>query len=154
MSEQTVDLARVGSALWRSRLRILAAAFVAAVLGFALTLLKPDEYTANSVLFVQDIRIGSMRVVQGEKETTPETFIGFLTNDYTLLRVIEELDLDVELRHVYAEPKYRDELIEARGRGTVPVLWIQSPDGEVRWMPESLDIIEYLRRMYGEKQVA
>jgi glutaredoxin len=65
-----------------------------------------------------------------------------------VMRVIDRLGLEVEMRNVIEESEYRDELIEARGRATVPVLWIQSPDGEVRWMPESLDIIRYLEQMY------
>jgi glutaredoxin len=59
------------------------------------------------------------------------------------------LGLDIELRNVGEHRELREELIEARGRATVPVLWIQSPDGEVRWMPESRDIIHYLDHMYG-----
>jgi glutaredoxin len=65
-----------------------------------------------------------------------------------VMRVIDRLGLDVEMRNIITDPGRRDELIEARGRATVPVLWIQSPDGEVRWMPESLDIIRYLEQMY------
>lgn len=66
-----------------------------------------------------------------------------------VMKVIARLGLDVEMRNVMEDPKRRDELIEARGRATVPVLWIKSPEGEVRWMPESLDIIRYLEHMYG-----
>lgn len=61
-----------------------------------------------------------------------------------VLRVIEELGVDVELRNVWADDTYRAELIEARGRATVPVLRCTSLDRD-RWMPESADIIRYLR---------
>ena len=47
----------------------------------------------------------------------------------------------------------RDELIEVRGRATVPVLWIQSPERTVRWMPESCDIMQYLEKTYGQESV-
>ena len=43
----------------------------------------------------------------------------------------------------------RDNGTRATGRATVPVLWIQSPDGCVRWLPESLDIIQYLEKNYS-----
>ncbi len=69
-------------------------------------------------------------------------------------RVIDQLDLDVELRNTIMDPKARNALMEARGNTTVPVLWIRSPDGDVRWMPESLDIVEYLERTYGQRQTA
>lgn len=71
-----------------------------------------------------------------------------------VLRAARKLDVDIELRNTVTEPRYRDELFEARGRGTVPVLRIESPDGTVRWMPESLDIIEYLERTYGGRAAA
>jgi glutaredoxin len=57
---------------------------------------------------------------------------------------IEGLGLDVELRDIFEDSNYRDQLIAARGRATVPVLRITSPDGEDRWMPESQDIVRYL----------
>ena len=60
---------------------------------------------------------------------------------------IDRLGLDVELREVFEEPSYREELVEARGRATVPVLRITSPDGEDRWMPESRDIVRYLETL-------
>lgn len=64
-------------------------------------------------------------------------------------RVIDELGLDVELRNIYGDQKHLDELREARGRTTVPVLRIMSADGEDRWMPESADIARYLQASYG-----
>ena len=64
-------------------------------------------------------------------------------------RVIDELKVDVALRDVLREPKWRDELLSVRGRATVPVLRCESPDGTARWLPESRDIIAYLRRRYG-----
>lgn len=62
---------------------------------------------------------------------------------------IDRLGVDVELRDIFESPEYRDELIKARGRATVPVLRITSPDGEERWMPESRDIVRYLETTFG-----
>ena len=62
---------------------------------------------------------------------------------------IERLGLDVELRDIFENARFRDELIEARGRATVPVLRISSPNGEERWMPESRDIVAYLEKTFG-----
>jgi len=69
---------------------------------------------------------------------------------WRVTRAIDRLGLEVEMRDVFAQPARRDELLEARGRASVPVLWIQAPDGTVRWMPESEDIIHYLEHTYGE----
>lgn len=57
---------------------------------------------------------------------------------------IDRLGLDVELREIFEDDRHRKELVEARGRATVPVLRITSPDGKERWMPESQDIVRYL----------
>ena len=63
---------------------------------------------------------------------------------------IERLGIDVELRDILQNPEFRDELITARGRATVPVLRINSPDGEEHWMPESRDIMAYLEKSFGD----
>ena len=64
-----------------------------------------------------------------------------------VLRVIEQLGIEVELRNVSADDKYHAELVEARGRATVPVLRCTTQDRD-RWMPESADIIRYLRERF------
>ena len=61
---------------------------------------------------------------------------------------IDQLGIDVELRDVFQDSQHRDDLVKVRGRATVPVLRITSPDGEERWMPESRDIISYLQETY------
>lgn len=65
-------------------------------------------------------------------------FCAFVTS------AIGRLGLDVELREIFEDPRYREQLVDARGRATVPVLRITSPEGEERWMPESRDIVRYL----------
>lgn len=65
---------------------------------------------------------------------------------------ISRLGLEVELREIYSDTRYRDELLAARGRGTVPVLRIISPDGSDRWMPESQDIVRYLESITNSDQ--
>ncbi len=68
-------------------------------------------------------------------------------------RAIDELGIEVELRDIHADRKFRGELRDARGRTTVPVLQITSADGEERWMPESADIVRYLQATYGQAVV-
>lgn len=53
------------------------------------------------------------------------------------------LSLELELRDIHAQPKYRDELVAATGRQMVPCLRIEN-GGRARWMHESADIIRYL----------
>ena len=66
-----------------------------------------------------------------------------------VLRAIEELDLEIPLLNTMQDSTHRNAVVEATGRGTVPVLRIEGADGEVRWMPESADIIRYLIDQYA-----
>lgn len=53
------------------------------------------------------------------------------------------LSLELELRDIQVQPKYREELVAATGRQMVPCLRIED-GGKTRWMHESADIIRYL----------
>lgn len=66
-----------------------------------------------------------------------------------VMRVIEDLGIDVEMRSTLEGPAHYSALVQARNRATVPVLWIKSRDGSVHWMPESRDIINYLQERFG-----
>jgi glutathione S-transferase len=65
---------------------------------------------------------------------------------YRVRRFLAETGLTVEMRDTLRDPQARRELIEGGGRPTVPCLRIER-DGEVEWLYESLDIIDYLRRV-------
>lgn len=66
-----------------------------------------------------------------------------------VLRSVDALGLDIELRNTMQSADYQRELVEAMGRSTVPVLRIESADGEVEWLPESADIVVYLEGLAG-----
>jgi len=68
---------------------------------------------------------------------------------FRVLRVLKKLGVEVEKRDIHADAQHQTDLIAARGRKTVPVLRIISSDGEERWLPESRDIISYLKSTYG-----
>lgn len=59
---------------------------------------------------------------------------------------IKRLKLSVPLRSLFSDPEYSASLMAELGRTTVPVLRIENAEGHVTWMPESADIIEYLRK--------
>lgn len=65
-----------------------------------------------------------------------------------VLRTAKRLGVELELRDIYDGRKHRDDLMAARGRGTVPVLRIEG-DGKDEWMPESMDIIDYLEERFA-----
>jgi len=68
---------------------------------------------------------------------------------FRVRRVIAAEELDIPLRDI-AEPEHLRALVEATGRRTVPVLRIVHADEREHWMPESRDIITYLRGLAQE----
>ncbi len=63
-------------------------------------------------------------------------------------RTLAELGVEVELRNIQESPKHLEDLVAARGRRTVPVLRIHREGGD-EWMPESADIIAYLKERFA-----
>ncbi|MFN7701630.1 MAG: glutaredoxin family protein [Deltaproteobacteria bacterium] len=63
-------------------------------------------------------------------------------------RVLAELGVELELRDIEQDRQHLAALVDARGRRTVPVLRIRHPEGD-EWMPESADIIAYLRGRFA-----
>ena len=60
-------------------------------------------------------------------------------------RFLNDLGESVESRDVSTDRAHLEELVTSTGRQMVPCLRIENADGAVEWMPESADIIEYLR---------
>ncbi len=67
-------------------------------------------------------------------------------------RAIQRLGLDIERRNIRQNRAYAEELYGGGGRTTVPCLRIETPDGEIRWLYESRDIIAWLERYGGEQR--
>lgn len=66
-------------------------------------------------------------------------------------RATNGLGLAVESRNILNEPNRRQELIEGGGKGMVPCLRIESANGDVQWLYESRDIIDYLQRLAADQ---
>ena len=66
-----------------------------------------------------------------------------------VLHAIDALGLEIPLRNTLQDDALRRELVEAMGRGTVPVLRIEGEGGDVEWLPESADIVRYLAARFG-----
>ncbi len=64
-------------------------------------------------------------------------------------QTLETCDFEVELRDINQNREWHDELVAARGRRTVPVMRIESDDGNIEWMGESRDIVAYLEKLSG-----
>ena len=59
-------------------------------------------------------------------------------------RRINRKSLNIELRDIRLNKNYETELMSGGGKTQVPALRIVQPGGEITWMYESGDIIEYL----------
>ncbi len=55
------------------------------------------------------------------------------------------LGVQLELLDIHSEPEHAAALLAATGRTTVPVLRITEAGGNVRFLSESAEIVEYLR---------
>lgn len=69
---------------------------------------------------------------------------------YRVLKAVDELGADVEVRDVTRNRELRSEIVEGTGRRTVPVLRIVHPDGREEWLFESRAIVRYLEELHGE----
>lgn len=68
-----------------------------------------------------------------------------------VLHAIDSLGLEIPLRNTLEERENHAAVVTAMGRGTVPVLRIESSDGAVEWLPESADIVRYLVSRFGDR---
>ena len=57
---------------------------------------------------------------------------------------LQQNGMEVPLRDINRDQEAFRELLAGGGKGTVPCLRIESGDGAVSWMYESMDIMEYL----------
>ena len=64
-------------------------------------------------------------------------------------RALNELGVRIAECDIGADSSHRDDLLAATGRMTVPVLRIKQANGVDRWLPESRDIIRYLKARFG-----
>ena len=66
-----------------------------------------------------------------------------------VINAIKGLDIEIDGKNIWKDSEALHELEQATGRSTVPVLRIESADGNVIWMPESSDIVRYLSSLRG-----
>ena len=69
-------------------------------------------------------------------------------------RALRRLGLDIELRDAKRDARWRDELLTDGGRLQVPCLRVPLPDGGVRWLYESDDIIAYLQQLVAGEEIS
>lgn len=63
-----------------------------------------------------------------------------------VVQAAESLGVPLRMVNIWNEPEAGEHLIRELGRATVPVLGIQTPQGE-ELLPESRQIVAYLRQL-------
>jgi glutaredoxin len=66
-----------------------------------------------------------------------------------VMEAADRLGVELELRDTLADPDHARAVIEATGRRRVPVLRIDEPQGETRWLPDSAAIVAFLEARFG-----
>jgi glutathione S-transferase len=74
---------------------------------------------------------------------------GYCPYCWLVRRTLSELGVRIAERDIGTDSSHRNQLLAATGRMTVPVLRIKQADGADRWLPESRDIIRYLKARFG-----
>ncbi|MBQ0732419.1 MAG: glutathione S-transferase N-terminal domain-containing protein [Oleispira antarctica] len=64
-------------------------------------------------------------------------------------RSMKRSALNIETRDAKRSEKFKEELLKGGGQLKVPCLRIEEDNGDVRWMYESGDIINYLEQRFG-----
>ena len=59
------------------------------------------------------------------------------------------LSLPIQLREAQHDAKHRGELLQGGGKVQAPCLQIEDERGNIQWMYESNDIIQYLQRRFA-----
>ncbi len=62
-------------------------------------------------------------------------------------RFLKESGIELAERNIWTDPGAAEDLLKGGGRTTVPCLRIEKEAGEVTWLYESADIINYLRAL-------
>lgn len=90
---------------------------------------------------------------EGKPSTRGLSIYGYPQCPYCrrVLKAVSSLGLEIPMRNTLQDEDHHRELMAAMGRGTVPVLLIEEPAGEPKWLPESADIVRYLEERFGGK---
>lgn len=88
---------------------------------------------------------------QVERESTQMALYHFRTCPFCI-KVRHEmgrLSLPIELRDAQHDAGHREALLQGGGKVQTPCLRITGEDGQVQWLYESGDIIQYLRQRFA-----
>ena len=74
-------------------------------------------------------------------------YMDYCSYCHRVTHAADKFGVKVQILNIYSDRAARERLQNATGRTRVPVLGILDEDGKESFMPESEDIIEYLRSL-------
>ena len=91
---------------------------------------------------------------QVDQQTKNLTLYQFKTCPFCIKvrRTMKRLSLNIETRDTQHDMFHRTELLEGGGQIKVPCLKITNAQGEVKWLYESREIIQYLQDNFDDRE--
>ena len=65
-----------------------------------------------------------------------------------VIREIKRLGISVEPKNIWEDEQANQDVLANTGAKVVPVLYYEDNEGNAHWMPESIDIIYFLRKHF------
>ncbi|MDY6980062.1 MAG: glutaredoxin [Pseudomonadota bacterium] len=114
-------------------------------------LLGPIMLLTDKLTAPRGIQRSQQEQQQVDEQTRKLALYQFRTCPFCIKvrRAAKRLSLNIEKRDALKNPEHRQELLEGGGEIKVPCLRISEDDGQVRWLYESDDIIDYLQQRFA-----
>ncbi|MDZ7804575.1 glutathione S-transferase N-terminal domain-containing protein [Thiohalophilus sp.] len=114
-------------------------------------LLGPFMLLGDKLTTPRSIKRSAQEQQQVDEQTRKLALYQFRTCPFCIKvrRAAKRLSLDIEKRDALGNPAHRQELLKGGGEIKVPCLRITEDDGQVRWLYESDDIIDYLQQRFA-----
>ncbi len=114
-------------------------------------LLGPIMLLGDKLSSPRSIKRSAQEQKQIDEQTRKLALYQFRTCPFCIKvrRAAKRLSLNIEKRDALKNPVHRQELLEGGGEIKVPCLRITEDDGQVRWLYESDDIIDYLQQHFA-----
>ncbi|MFO8025319.1 glutaredoxin family protein [Thiohalophilus sp.] len=114
-------------------------------------LLGPIMLLTDKLTAPRGIQRSEQEQQQVDEQTRKLALYQFRTCPFCIKvrRAAKRLSLNIGKRDALKNPEHRQELLEGGGEIKVPCLRISEDDGQVRWLYESDDIIDYLQQRFA-----
>ena len=149
--EKTSEVAKMGARFPNPALCSLMKLFFKIFFRTLRVILGPILLLSDWLTSPRGIRRSADRQQQVDTETGKLALYQFRTCPFCIKtrRAMKRLSLNIELLDAQKNPEHREALLQGGGQLKVPCLRISDDQGQVSWMYESDDIIDYLNQRFG-----